>query len=54
MLSVREVATYLGVCTSTLYKLCGEGKLAHVRVSNGIRASPDAVVALCRLRRRGP
>src|SRR5262249_54214239 len=27
LLSVREVATQLGVCTSTVYKLCAEGRL---------------------------
>src|SRR5262245_60444602 len=39
LLSVREVATLLEVCTSTIYKLCAEGKLQHVRVSNAIRIS---------------
>jgi excisionase family DNA binding protein len=48
LLVVREVAARLGVCTSTVYKLCNEGKLAHVRVSNAIRVSPEAVNALCR------
>jgi excisionase family DNA binding protein len=43
MLSVREVAARLGVCTSTVYKLCNEGKLAHVRVSNAIRVEPRAL-----------
>src|SRR6266478_9415494 len=37
LLSVREVATRPGVCTSTIYKLCAEGKLQHTRVSNAIR-----------------
>jgi excisionase family DNA binding protein len=45
-LTVREVAKLLRVATSTVYKLCAEGKLAHVRVSNAIRVHPDAVVAL--------
>ena len=46
LLSVREVATRLGVCTSTVYKLCAEGKLRHVRVSNAIRIS-EAVLRDC-------
>jgi excisionase family DNA binding protein len=43
LLTVREVAARLGVCTSTVYKLCAEAKLAHVRVSNAIRIPPAAV-----------
>lgn len=45
-LTVREVATLVNVATSTVCKLCAEGKLAYVRVSNAIRVHPDAVVAL--------
>lgn len=52
LLSVREVAARLGVCTSTVYKLCNGGRLAHVRVSNAIRVEPSALEALGR--RRGP
>jgi excisionase family DNA binding protein len=44
-LTVREVAKLLNVATSTVYKLCAEGKLAHVRVSNAIRVHPTAVGA---------
>jgi excisionase family DNA binding protein len=44
-LTVREVAKLLHVATSTVYKLCAEGKLAHVRVSNAIRVHPSAVEA---------
>jgi excisionase family DNA binding protein len=43
LLSVREAASLLGVCTSTVYKLCAEGKLRHVRVSNAIRISEAAL-----------
>jgi excisionase family DNA binding protein len=44
-LTVREVAKLLNVATSTVYKLCAEGELAHVRVSNAIRVRPSAVEA---------
>ncbi len=47
LFSVQEAASLLGVCTSTVYKLCAEGKLRHVRVSNAIRipeAAPSAYV----------
>ena len=37
LLTVREVARALRIATSTVYKLCAEGKLVHVRISNAIR-----------------
>ena len=43
LLSVRQVAARLGVSTSTIYNLCREGRLAHVRVSNAIRFAPEAL-----------
>jgi hypothetical protein len=33
------------VCTSTIYKLCAQGKLAPVRVSNAIRIAQGVLVA---------
>jgi excisionase family DNA binding protein len=48
LLTVREVAERLGVCTATVYGLCTRGELPHVRVSNAIRIRPrdlDAVLA---------
>jgi excisionase family DNA binding protein len=44
--TVREVAARLGVCTSTIYKLCAQGRLAHVRVANAIRVPPIEVERL--------
>ena len=43
LLSVRQVASRLGVSTSTVYNLCREGKLVHVRVSNSIRVEPGVL-----------
>jgi len=40
LLTVREAAARLGVSTSTVYKLCAQGRLAHVRISNAVRLSP--------------
>ena len=40
MLSVREVAEILGVCTASVHKLIDRGELAHVRVGNVIRVAP--------------
>jgi excisionase family DNA binding protein len=37
LLSVRQVAARLGVCTATVYALCARGALPHVRVLNAIR-----------------
>jgi excisionase family DNA binding protein len=37
LLSVRQVAAQLGVCTATVYALCARGALPHVRVLNAIR-----------------
>ena len=51
LLTVREVATQLGVCTATIYTLCAEGKLEHVRVGNAIRVAPRALSAF--IARRG-
>jgi len=42
-LTVREVAARLRVCTATAYRLCDTGKLAHIRVSNAVRVSTEAL-----------
>jgi excisionase family DNA binding protein len=54
LLTVREVAERLHVCASTVYKLCAEGRLAHVRVANAIRAVPGEVERLGRGERQDP
>ena len=43
LLSVRQVAKFLGVCPATVYKLCEQRKLPHFRVLNAIRIDPNAV-----------
>jgi excisionase family DNA binding protein len=48
LLTVREVAAFLWVSTRTVYKLCDEGRLAHVRIGNAIRVERAAVIALLR------
>ena len=40
LLTVRDVADRLGVCTAIVYKLVDRGDLPHVRVSNAIRIAP--------------
>jgi excisionase family DNA binding protein len=40
LLTVREVAAFLRVSTRTVYAMCDEGRLAHVRIMNAIRIDP--------------
>ena len=43
LLGVREVAGVLGV-SAPIHRLCARGEIVHVRVSNAIRISPQAVI----------
>ena len=52
LLTVRDVAAQLGVCTATVYRLVGEGQLPHVRVLNAIRIAPGDLAAFVEARRR--
>jgi excisionase family DNA binding protein len=45
LLTAREVAAHLRVSTRTVYALCEQGRLAHVRIMNAIRVEPAALVA---------
>jgi excisionase family DNA binding protein len=46
MLTVKQAAAALQVSTSTIYKLCAEGKLGHLRVANAIRIEASALERL--------
>ena len=46
LLTVREVAAFLRVSTRTVYGMCAQWRLGHVRLLNGIRVDPTAPVAL--------
>src|SRR5690349_7390283 len=37
LLRVTEVAGRLGISRATVYRICREGRLGHVRISNAIR-----------------
>jgi excisionase family DNA binding protein len=37
LLTVTEVATALRMSKATVYKLCQEGRLPHLRIANAIR-----------------
>jgi len=43
LLSVREVARQLGVSTATVYRLCEQRELHHIRVSNAGSGGPRSV-----------
>jgi len=40
LLTVRQVAQFVGVCTATVYKWAAAGVLPHVRSVNLIRIRP--------------
>lgn len=42
-LTVKEVAAVMRVCRATVYRLCSEGGLEHVRVANALRIPAHAV-----------
>jgi hypothetical protein len=52
LLTVRDVAAQLGVCTATVYQLVGEGQRAHVRILNAIRVAPRDLAAFVEGQRR--
>jgi excisionase family DNA binding protein len=41
LLTVRQVAQLLGVCTATVYKWAAYGALPHVRIVNLVRVRPE-------------
>ena len=45
LLSVKQVAAQLGIATATVYGLCADGRLAHVRVLSVIRIAPSDLAA---------
>ncbi len=53
LMSVREVALRLGVCAATVYTLCAQGRLPHVRVLNAIRVTPNDLERFTETWKRG-
>jgi excisionase family DNA binding protein len=45
LLTAREVAERLRICTATVYRLCERGELGYVRVSNAVRVPESALTA---------
>jgi len=55
LLSVRQIAKRLGMCSRTVYEFVERGELPHVRVSNAIRVAPaDLDRFIAERRRSGP
>jgi excisionase family DNA binding protein len=54
LLSVREAAEQLGPCTATVYGLCADGALPHIRILNAIRIAPANLASFIATRRIGP
>jgi len=53
LLSVRDAATQLGMCTATVYGLCAAGELPHVRILNTIRIQSADLRDFVAARRKG-
>jgi hypothetical protein len=51
LLTVREVAAQLRACTATVYPLCDEGQLRHIRMLHAIRVDPIDLAAFIDARR---
>jgi excisionase family DNA binding protein len=47
LLTVKEVAVGLRVCTATIYRLCTNGQLRHFRVGAAIRIREADLKAFC-------
>ena len=54
LLSVKQVAEQLGIATATVYGLCADGRLAHVRILNVIRIAPSDLGAFIASRHQSP
>ena len=51
LLSVRQAAEQLSLCTATVYGLCAEGALPHIRILNAIRIAPEDLAIFVDARR---
>jgi excisionase family DNA binding protein len=52
LLSVRQVAVLLGICTATVYRMCERGEMQHFRVRNAIRVPVATLKAYLATARR--
>ncbi len=54
LLTVREVAAVLHLCRDTVYRLCANGQLPHVRILNAIRIAPADLDGFLKVHRDRP
>jgi len=52
LLTARQVADRLRICTATVYRLCERGELGYVRISNAVRVPEAALRAFMESTRR--
>ncbi len=52
LLNIREVASRLNVSTATVYSLVEQAAIAHLRISNSIKFTPEAVIKFIRRQER--
>jgi excisionase family DNA binding protein len=50
LLSVRQAAELLGLCTATVYEHCAKGNLRRVKVASAIRIASSALEEFMELR----
>jgi excisionase family DNA binding protein len=51
LLSIREAAERLNISRASLYKLCAQNQVVHVRVGNAIRFAPEDISGFVRAHR---
>lgn len=54
LLTVREAAGRLGVCTTLVYRACERGELRYTRVGAVVRIAPEDLVAFIARRTGAP
>ena len=52
LLTVKDAAAVLGVCTRVVYQLVDRGELSHFRISNAIRIAPADLAAFMKARQK--
>jgi excisionase family DNA binding protein len=50
LLSVRQAAALLGLCTATVYEHCAKGSLRHAKVASAIRIASSALQEFIQIR----
>jgi excisionase family DNA binding protein len=53
LLTVKEIAVVLKLCTATVYKILDQGELPHLRVLNSVRVTRADLAAYMRAASRG-